>query len=700
MIFWVSLLIIGGSYAGWRFSIVSNKRVFFRSPLFLSLAGSLAILLGCILVVNFFPRVEEHPSSGEDITIPFTPTVDVNRLDREGAYFHIQVIESFVANAEVDSLAKLEHYYDKRLFHRDPARSSLANFGSGVIALYEEEYQQALNKFERVKDRQLPYLNFCIGKAFLGLDSIPPAEKYFLQELSIAHGNGDEAFTILLELYEEERNYIKLHELLAYPSASELFPEDLARETVLYAGDLRAYFRWTLNTIQRKTNLPGFIAALAISIIWLVYLVRLNIFHPNKFFATALMFLSGIFSIIIILLFNDLHDLLIPWEMDGAFLNDLFYTTVMIGIPEEFTKLFPVLVLITVARLREPTDLIIYASASALGFAFIENLFYFQDISNGIIHGRAYLSAIGHMVASSIVVYGFIIGKFKRRKKTGAWSYLLVSFLIGSIVHGLYDFLIFHEMTTVFFLFFIFIIQVWVIIINNCLNNSSSFSYTMAFHSERSRLFIALALTSIFALEYLLVGFSKSAEEANTELIRNSSFAGFLIIFFSSNLSSFNLVRGYWRDVYFSSREKRGYGTLQSHSLFTSWYFVNSIRAHNYVGFSVRVYNDQYNHTLAAVLDQSYEGKIVNRLILYDGDDPDPHWFIVKLETPVPLADVNQRYVLVKLRNQHESLLYEEEVQVFFKAIPDIQTLKAPRPQKDQFPFYGWAYIAMPKLNE
>lgn len=689
---WV--LIFSGAYIWWRFRAVSNKRLFFRSSLFLSLVGSVGILLACMLIVNLIAQT--RTTEADEVTVvPALTAIDTTVLNREGPAYHFHYIESMVANNALDSLIKLRRYYERRLSHPDTANVSLAYFGVGAIALSYEEYPQALENFKKVRNRRLPYLNFCIGKAYAGSDDKPAAERYLLEEFHLPDGNKDEAYGMLLELYGEEKNFIKLKELLSYPAADELFPDELARETTLYHGDLGEYVRWAFKTIWHTANIAGFIAALAISITWMIYLVRLNIFNPNKFPKVVLMFLSGILCIIIILLFNDFHDLAIPWNMDGTFLNDLLYTSVMIGIPEEFTKLFPVLVLVMFVRLKEPTDYIIYASASALGFAFVENLLYFQDISHGIIHGRAYLAAIAHMVASSIVVYGFIVGKFKRGRKGTVWSYVLVYFFAGSIVHGLYDFFILHNWTIVFFLYFIFIIQVWIIIINNCLNNSSFFSYAMAFHSERSRLFIALALTSIFALEYVLVGFSRGAEEANTELVRNASFAGFLIIFFSSNLSSFNLVRGYWRDVYFSSREKRGYGTLQSRNSIMSWYFVNSIRAHNYVGFPVQLYNDQYNHTLADVLDRPYEGKIVNRVILYEGNDPDPHWFIVKLETLVPLADVNQRYVLVKLRYQHESLLYEEDVQVFFKGIRDVQLLKTERPQKDQFPFYGWAFMAM-----
>jgi hypothetical protein len=367
----------------------------------------------------------------------------------------------------------------------------------------------------------------------------------------------------------------------------------------------------------------------------------------------------------------------------------------MIGIPEEFTKLIPVLVAVLLFKPKEPTDYILYAATSALGFAFVENLLYSRDITNGIIHGRAYLAVIAHMVASSIVVYGFILARFRKKNTAKAWTLVPLTFLAGSTMHGVYDFMLFHSWFIPFFLVFIFTVQVWIIIINNGLNNVSNFSYRTTMKADRLKIFIAVSLTSIFALEYLLAGFKMGADLANTQLIQNAAFAGFFIIFFSSNLSSFNLIRGYWRDVYFSSREKRGYGTMAPRNVLSSWYFVNSIQPHNYVGLKVLLYNDPYNRNLEDVLEGKMKGTIVNRIILYDGKDQDPHWFILKLDSLLHIDNYHPRYMLVKPRHESDSLEMDGELQVFFKVIKDPELLRTARPQKEAFPFLGWTYLEL-----
>jgi hypothetical protein len=154
-------------------------------------------------------------------------------------------------------------------------------------------------------------------------------------------------------------------------------------------------------------------------------------------------------------------------------------------------------------------------------------------------------------------------------------------------------------------------------------------------------------------------------------------------------------VKGYWRKFKFTSSERRGYGSRMQANMLTNWYFVNASRSHNYVGLRVRVVNDEYNHVLAEIFDGTYDGQIINRIILYEGETPDPHWFLVKMTRHIPFPSDRPDYILVKLRYQADSLLHEEEVEVHFKAIRDAAILRHAKPDKSKFPFYGWAYIAL-----
>lgn len=705
MILSLLILVVGGAYLYYRYKSVSDKSVFFKSPLFVTLAGSLTILLVAVLFVNL---VASRSGDAAYVTVPRdmldaeeSDTTTFHLLSKEPA-FHYQRLRKIVRDIGYADLSNhLEARYRYFSLSPDARISSLGKFCLGVIQMERNELDQAYQYFQAVPDQKMPYLHFCIGEILLKQSKNEDAAEEFAIELRHEEGNKTEAFLNLIYIYEGSGDYEKLRDLMHYEEAVTLFPSDLARITLLKTLDFATYPVWLMRTVLRQTNVTAFAAALLIAMMWLIYIFRLDIFNPEKFIFLLLIFVAGTFTVPIVFLFSDYASIATNWSLTGDFFNDFFYAVIMIGIPEEFAKVIPLLILVAWRKsLKEPIDYLIYGAAGALGFAFVENLLYFEHISSGIIHGRAYLSVIGHMTDTSLVAYGFVIARYQLKNAKALWYVLPSSFFTACVVHGIYDFLLFQELIFPFFIFFILTIQIWIIMLNNCMNNTSHFTYRIASRSEKSTIFITLALTSIFAFEYIYVGFSAGAGEANHELFANSAFAGFFIIFFSSNLGSFDLIKGHWRNIKFQHEDKRGYGSRQRHGGLISWYFVNASRSHNYVGQRVKVYSDPHNKILASIMEGEYSGQIVDRIILYEGGAVDPHWFLVKMKRSLPLTAEHSDYILVKLRYQEDSLLYEDEVEVYFKAIPDMQSLRDRTPDKKQFPFYGWAYISLQSRME
>jgi len=699
----VLILVIGGSYLYYRYYSVTNKMRFFDSPLFLSAAGSLGILFVSIVFVNS-SAPETHSEKvltvrPDSLSVDEADTNDESLLAKHSGFHFNLIRKTSKQDRYVSHLLVLEEKYHTFSRAQDIPTASLGNFCLGVIYMERGDDGKALEYLNKVSDDKLPYLHFCKGLILTKENNDVEAAAEYSLELQNESGNRTPSFLALLQFYTEEHNLGKLHELLQYPEADDLFPDNLARITLLHAGDFLNYPFWLVKMVVRRTHTIGFIAAFLIAMMWLVYLFRLDIFKPEKVLTLLVLFVGGMLSVPFVFLFSDVTSLYTSWSLNDAFFNDLLYSIFMIGVPEELAKAFPLVLLVTFRRyLHEPIDYIIYACASALGFAFIENLLYFKEIGGGIIHGRAYLSVIGHMADTSFVAYGFVIARYQLKDNRALRYVLPLSFFMASISHGIYDFLLFQELIFLFFIFFILIVQVWLIMVNNCMNNSSHFTYALAPKAEKSRIFITLALTAIFALEYITVAFTFGAEHGNSQLLYNSAFAGSLIIFFSSNLGSFDLIQGYWRNVRINQGEKRGYGSRQRLHPLISWYFVNASQSHNYVGQQITVSNDPYNKILADILERPCDGHIINRITVYDKDKSDPHWFLVKMTEYLPTTEAVD-YILVKLRYSEDSLRYEDEVEVHFRIVTDTNILKEARPDKNAFPFYGWAYISMSKLD-
>ena len=112
----------------------------------------------------------------------------------------------------------------------------------------------------------------------------------------------------------------------------------------------------------------------AISYTWYTYLRWIDVFEPER---KRYLILTFILSCITIWGVFPISEALqgLGFSLDGTPLNDFMYSTIVIGMVEEFVKVLPVLLLLRFSnQIDEPIDYIVYGGMSALGFAFIENI--------------------------------------------------------------------------------------------------------------------------------------------------------------------------------------------------------------------------------------------------------------------------------------------------------------------------------------
>ncbi|TIH13538.1 protease PrsW [Marinifilum sp. JC120] len=138
-----------------------------------------------------------------------------------------------------------------------------------------------------------------------------------------------------------------------------------------------------------------------------------------------------------------------------------FGALAVIGPVEEFSKLVAMLLCLIFIRKRmnEPTDGMIYMACVALGFSLIENYFYIAEsnqpyVTMGI---RLLLSTPMHISFSlfmGMAVYSLI-------KNRQGWGLLAIAFLYAVLTHGLYDLIIFEDLSSVVFFFLIYMSHAW-----------------------------------------------------------------------------------------------------------------------------------------------------------------------------------------------------------------------------------------------
>jgi len=116
------------------------------------------------------------------------------------------------------------------------------------------------------------------------------------------------------------------------------------------------------------------------------------------------------------------------------------FAMLAIGPIEELSKLLPfVVVVLRFRAFDEPLDGIIYASFIGLGYAFAENLYYLDFLPPLEAAARGFAGPVIHIVFASIWAH-WITAAWLDKKSIAIPG--LVGFLIATVLHGGYDFLV------------------------------------------------------------------------------------------------------------------------------------------------------------------------------------------------------------------------------------------------------------------
>ncbi|HPR64451.1 MAG TPA: PrsW family glutamic-type intramembrane protease [Thermoanaerobaculia bacterium] len=168
---------------------------------------------------------------------------------------------------------------------------------------------------------------------------------------------------------------------------------------------------------------------------WLGYFLYRDRLSPEPARLVMKVFFAGILSAVPAILFE------LPFQ--GLF---LISTVFVAPVVEEIMKYTSVVVCVgRRSEFDEPMDGIVYASAAALGFASIENLFYLSALYgessfSTIAFFRAVLTVPGHALWSSM--WGFAYGMSRCRPESSRTVTLGGGLLLGIAFHALFNFLL------------------------------------------------------------------------------------------------------------------------------------------------------------------------------------------------------------------------------------------------------------------
>lgn len=562
----------------------------------------------------------------------------------------------------------IQSFYNSLAQSTNSSISDVGFYGKGLIQVNFENYPSAISEFLQVQNKNLHYLNNSIGNAYQNIDSINLSEYYFRKEIE-NKGNLSGAYSNLIRLLYDQNRTNEVNDYLNNPEVKQYFPSRVERAIYFKSFQPLKYGIVLFKRTFSGLNIWGAIAALLIMGSWIMYLRRIDIFDPEKWKYIIFTVILGMLFSFLVYPLSDFDNLIIGFKLNGGLLNDFFYSVIGIGAIEEFVKILPLLLMLRFTKIiNEPFDYIKYASLSALGFAFVENLIYFNESSLHIIHGRALTAVVSHMFDSSIIAYGLILNKYKRPKNP--YLNFIFFFALASISHGFYDFWLINKTASSFsiltILFLLMSMYMWNSFKNNALNHSDFYDKDKSIDNEKLQDYLLYSLASVLLFEYVALAFKFSPSVANSGLFSSLYSGTYLIIFLSSNLSKFSLNKGEWSPIkYWGTGEKINYDKIVDSELKLNRFTRNN-------------FSSEYLPNT---------GRIYKRVTVSE----EPDWYLIKLDTPKQHSSYLTDTVLIRTKEKDEQIEKGKKKFIAFYLIPSDTNLDKDDLKRTDFKFCGWA---------
>jgi RsiW-degrading membrane proteinase PrsW (M82 family)/ribosomal protein S27AE len=185
------------------------------------------------------------------------------------------------------------------------------------------------------------------------------------------------------------------------------------------------------------------VLSLSFGLFWLWWYYRQDIFDKEpKRFVLLIFVLSMPLSVLAGLLEYTIDQGSGTYSEHSGFLVAAFFYVGVVAVIEELAKFF---VVFTVAypnkAFNEPMDGIVYAAASAVGFASFENVFYVLNKGPLVLLLRGPFSTLGHVLFSAL--WGAALGLSLNEPSRSKRFRMIVGGLVLSILaHGAYNILI------------------------------------------------------------------------------------------------------------------------------------------------------------------------------------------------------------------------------------------------------------------
>jgi len=413
------------------------------------------------------------------------------------------------------------------------------------------------------------------------------------------------ATVLFLILYVRDIKSLSRNKVPFLKSPLLHFSVNVALIIIVSVGVVNALFQDSVVQSESGLFLLSILLSGVISRVWVLYIRWIDIYEPER---SKYLWITFILSCIIIWAVFPVTNTLnaLGFVLNGEPLNDFLYSFIGIGMVEEAVKIIPVLLMLKFSKqINEPIDFIVYASVSALGFAFIENILYLESTQLSSLSARLLYSSVAHMFFSSVIGYSLALTRIKTNR-----SFVIqlgIGFVLAALAHGFYDFWLINEefylpVLTTFF--FIGTLHIWVILKNNLLNHSNFYNPLIKLNLLKIKYRLLTYLILAIYLGYIAYAMVHGADMANQYIVYISMSFTFLLVYLTVSFSSFTIIPGYTAPIKFPKK-----------------FFLPKIeRFKNHEGRRIEIHTRDKNKNVITL-----KGHFVKRMVL--NSDYNWYWF-------------------------------------------------------------------------
>lgn len=487
--------------------------------------------------------------------------------------------------------------------------------------------------------------NYLSGNTKLGI--------FYLKQEIKKNPNFSYAYHLLAQIYLQTKSS-HYYSFINNTHAKKYLPSEQWLSYYYKSGHFLDYMIGIYTLRFNSINLLPFLAGLCISIVWMYFLRALDFFKKESWKNILIVFSLGTILAHSCLFLYRIAEQTFDFGITGSFMNDFFYCVVVIGGSEELVKFLPWLFfLLFIKKFEEPFDYILYASVSALGFAFAENWMYLESSYSIVI--RSIMAVVAHMFDASLVAFGFILARFFFKTKWKKALSIFLGFFAAMLSHGFYDFWLISpstgDLVVVTFLFFMLTLHFWFYMKNIAINHSAYFSPDHDFNRDKMQDIITFSIISLLIVEFIFVSIDYGSMYGNYILGFQSILIIGFIFYMSMMIFKLDFRKGVWVSYsmqipFFGKASKRESVGLQLH--------LRSINKNTFIGSQFPV-----------------TGTCLRKITVNNN----PNWYVFELDKPIYNNNTLVNLAVLKNRFGHQHLS-DDNIEIIFLFIPSHATLE------------------------